>query len=264
MFGPKSRFQKDKKGFEIYKKVSARPELRDLAEEITTTQENPKLAALAEAFEKMQEQPLAKRFQRNKIHLYLDKKQQRPEETFKERLVRESAGDLAARMKLIHLSENYIQILNSEELEMVIAHEMGHVLRGDPHPRKGHLASADRRAAEFMADEIAILLCGKAEVLKSAIIKLFEHERGVIDKFTPESPAQERFKQRLQKTLDPSKDNKAHPNLNDRIQHIEEFAKRISTPEGRVAAEDEVVKKLEAEHRNLFKHQYDRDIPPTR
>ncbi len=245
-------------------------------ERITANHPDEKLAGLGKAFEQMLAHPLARKFRRNRISLYLQKseKVQMPE-------IISAAGQLttspgALGIKAIIVPETLVNLLSLEELKASLGHEIGHHLRLDCHPRRGVFAIPQFRItqdSEQLADQIGVILSENPEAAKTMLEKIASYQREGVERLKnaafskiPDSRAGNIAKKLINKVTHYTNDttSRAYPSLNQRKKAIGEMAERMATPEGRSFIEREVERKLEEQHRKLFPHLYQRDIGNTR
>ena len=238
--------------------------------EITSNHPDPKLAELGEAFEKMLEHPLCKQFRRNRIHLYVT------EPGIISTLTENAA---VVGLKSITIAPHLLEIGTQSELKAIIAHELGHLLLLEyTHPRRNlslwEIINKDHynHRKEHICDEIALVLSGEPASSLSSFFdklrKLAMHYQnaareglpGVFEEFAPHSEEVEQFlKGYAQAKLgDENTQSETHPSNSKRNIHNEEIYKKLQTPEGRAQVEAELTRKLEAEHRKIFPHHYNR------
>lgn len=197
-----------------------------LIEPITSSNKNEKISTLGRAYETMLEHPLCKRFLRKKPRLYLVK------EAFDNN--RNPPVLMAISDKNILIPEAVFNALSSSELKAVVGHELGHPMRLDRHFRR-HESSVE---AEYLADQIGVVLAGEPQAFLTGSLKILDFLRQFFGEIKWAEIA------------------KGIPNIEKRKEIIDQTVQRLSTPEGRIALEEEIAQSLGAEHRKLFPHHY--------
>lgn len=224
-----------------------------VVEFITTTHSDQKIAAVARDFEAMLEHPLCKKYLRRTPALYLDKG---------DKMLGSVASPSVMTTKTILLPQTSLENLSLPEIKAVLAHELGHVLRQDLHPRRGlGLLYRGSRYAEDMADEIAVILSGDVKAAQSALEKLMYNIK------TSTNDTGFSLVGKLRKWLvgRAEKNGTAiYSSLSERKMNMQSVGEQLETPQGRSFVEAEMARRLEIEHRKLFPHLYDRPNIPNR
>lgn len=236
---------------------------------VTANHSNPKVAALGKAIDEMLQEPLAKRFLRYKIRVFI-RPSTMPGVNLFDRLFLpkkilagmqlehfDNVPTAAVRIKTIQINGTEFKELSVAELKAFVGHEIGHLLALHGHFRRKEYSTSCNKNVEDLADEIGVFLSREPEGLKTGIDKacaiLGENLENIIyiDTIIPPMERQTRR-------------NNDQRKLNERNKKIDEISNKISTSEGRSAFEAELTSDLQAEHRKLFLHQHNREIPHTR
>ena len=202
---------------------------------VTSAHPEEKIAALGRAFEKMQEHPLCKEFLHSKPKLYIDR-------IGGTRV----SSPIAATAKMIIIPQSAYELQSLESLEGSVGHELGHLLRRDMDPRWGlrllFRSKSANHEAERMADEIGVLLSGKADATKTGMTVMTNAIKSTVDDSTMVGG--------LQKTA-AGGGGFSHPLLADRISHIDQVARQLESPEGRQSFVDNLFRQLTGESGKL-------------
>lgn len=202
--------------------------------EITASHPDPKIAEVGKSIETMLEEPLVKKFRRNKIHFFIDNK-------------REFTNTVSTQGKLVIIAPQHFQELTADEIAKKVRHEMGHILRGDGHPR--NLVGRTTRDSEIFADEIEVFLGRDPEVSKRSLDKQVEIERKNIDNL-PDDPTKGKKQQAFRDYV--TNGNEIYPSVAERKRRMDEMGSRISTPEKRSHVQAEIERRLAKEHDRVF------------
>ncbi|MDX2113926.1 MAG: M48 family metalloprotease [Alphaproteobacteria bacterium] len=225
---------------------------------------DPKIAEVGKAIDEMLGHPLARRFQRNKLHVFIAPNSQVTEEMAKNKFgawmkMNEVAfhSPKINGIKTIIVPAEHFNSLSPAELKAVIGHEIGHQLRGDAHIRRGfELFNRRTQGSERFADAAGILLSGEPQALKTGLEKIVASQKAEIEKL-PEDSFWMRLIKRKALKFNPDIETKAYPSLSERMAEADRLSQIISSPEGRSHVEQLLAKRLEEQHRKLFPHHYD-------
>ncbi|MCE2926906.1 MAG: M48 family metalloprotease [Rickettsiales bacterium] len=230
-----------------------------------------KIAEVGKAIDEILGHPLARRFQRNRLHVFIAPNSQVTEEMAKHKFgTLMKIGEMAFHspkvngIKTIIVPAEHFNLLSAAELKAIIGHEIGHQLRGDAHIRRGfELLNRRTQESERFADAAGIVLSGEPEALKTGLEKIVASQKAVIEKL-PEDSFWMRWIKRKALKFTPDSATRVYPSINERMAEADRLGAMISTPEGRSHIEAELARRLEAERRKLFPHHYDRPSGATR
>lgn len=233
---------------------------------VTSSHENPKIAALGQAIEEMLREPLVQRFKRNKLHFVITpalsdlKKHPYPWEILSHINAISEHGVESFKLKIIKIPRDFFEELSLSELKNIVGHEIGHHLLADNHARRGVVDIFRRKPhdIEKFSDQVGAFLSGESDGLKTGLRKSANLTLRKIDNL-PDDNWLARYIKRKAAELDVNKVRRSHPGFIERDNNIDDMAKRL-TQNGRSHVEAELARKLETEHRKLFPHHFDRPI----
>lgn len=223
---------------------------------------NPKRLELLADVETMLQDSLVRRFKRNHLNLW-------------EKRQFNAVGDQSNNLDMIAIEDAKnifipsaaFDILSREELKAIVAHEIGHHLRLDGHPKakKPWIKST----AEDFSDAFAVYITQDPESLKSALNKVNAYYKEHIARLQPysiqtnqtKSKIAQRVNEWTRKTFEPYF---GYKNLEDRQAYIDECARKITTEEGRESLAKELETTLEQRHRKTFPKQFSRELENSR
>ncbi len=198
-----------------------------IIERITSHHPDPKLAQMAADFESMLDHPLARKYLKHKPELFVSKSN--------------FPNPSIVGEKIIDVPRTLVEHLTPKELKAIVGHELGHLVRGDTHPRAITLTSRKARKSnqqmERMADKLGVVLSESPEALKSSLEKIAHLTREY---------AKERFSTvpkpvsaLLNKLVDRNfkQGNRSYPSLRSRKHTIDTLAEGLQDPHRRSWAE---------------------------
>jgi len=211
------------------------------AELITVNHPNPKLAQMARDLEEMLEHPLAKRFGRVKPKLVVH-----------DGLPLSDGGDEAVKLspalvgKYIAFGKNHVEALESAEIKGIMGHELAHRLAQDANPRFRGSPMNYFTETEYAADRLGIILSGEPQAMITGTQK-------IMDKQTEGMPE---WVKKLQNNLHDVANmfGKLHPLPKPRAIAADILVDRMQDPAERSFVEQEIEKRLQARHDELFGH----------
>jgi hypothetical protein len=258
----------------------------------TATHENPAIAALAKAFDDMQQQPLVRKFRRKKMELFIipDDFELNVEKhlnlsgfsikgTGLERILIPTAGAWCDGRSVL-VPQSYLEKCSHDQNVGIIAHEIFHHLRGDTHLRRmSNLLRRETRHAEELADMGSGFLSGKPRELAAAVRTLNDEQLVELQE-TTERLAKERAEEppakglrnrvlnwltnRHVKSNIEAMERKILMGTADyppdylRTQAAETLAAHLETESGRNFVQAELERRLHAEHKKLWPHLYEK------
>ena len=224
------------------------------AELITSSHPDPKIAAVGKAFEEILQKPLVKKFLTRKPKLYLDKT-----ETFLPKGAQGISTPVVRTNRLVVIPKSAMDLLDPEELEGVIGHEIGHLIAGDKHPRRGlNLLFPAGRGMEKMADEVGAVLSGNPETLKTALQKMHKRAEAITGNAVATTNSWQNRLQNWVARRHRTNGSDLYESLDGRMARIDRVIDQVATPEVRQHVEAELARRLDTKHRSLFSHLYAR------
>lgn len=224
---------------------------------------DPKIAALGSAIDNMLAHPLVRRFQRNKLHVFIA-----PDSSVPESIKGHWLGSLArlqevaahspgvVSLKTILIPAEHFNSASVAELKTMTGHEIGHQLRCDAHIRRG-LERSNRRdqRSERFADAAGVFLSGEPEAFKDGLQKILDSQKKRMAALPDENFFVRRAKRAFAKFTHDTQ-SREYPSLKDRFEMTDTIASMMKTPEGYSQVERLLSDTLEAERRRLFPHHY--------
>jgi hypothetical protein len=196
-------------------------------EKLTANHSDPILAAIGKAFDEMLERPLSKKFLKKRPNLY----------------VTETMMPGAVTPEVIQIPESLVKIATVTEVKAVVAHELGHLIRGDLTPAviaEGVTERFPNQQKERMADELAVVLSGEPQALKTALKK-------AQDNLTQAIPRGDNISARLMRWVDNRNrtiGTRKYPSLVSRWKAIDRVTREIKD-KGQSFVENELARRIE-------------------
>jgi hypothetical protein len=213
------------------------------AELITSAHPDERLRAIGKMFEDLCNEPLARRFLRKKPKLVAGN------DTFFKQKNCTIPGALCDDSMTIAIPEREAKDEPLEEIKAVLAHELGHAMALDTHFRNiepRNVIVVQQR--EFLADKISVVLTGNAEAAKRRLIRS-QHKLEAV------APNHNGMKEHLEKV---NRGHGEHPPLQQRLDAIDQLAQQMAKPGGIQLAQDDLARKLNERHKQLFPHRPER------
>ncbi|MDX2112386.1 MAG: hypothetical protein SFW63_01440 [Alphaproteobacteria bacterium] len=217
---------------------------------VTADHADPAIAALGKVFDNLVKHPLVADFMRHEPELYV------VHPYFRTKNIERVIGPILLGRKVL-IDRKTFEYLSLEQLESVIAHELGHHIRLDTHPRNSY-----RRIVRFStpemekdADRIAGLLTGNPLRQDEALKGLAEAHPEVrdgnahLEKLANATSYRERFRLRRQNGAQAT-----YLKPDDRTEFLQELGRQMKDLNQRTHLEQELRRRLEAEHGRVFDH----------
>jgi Zn-dependent protease with chaperone function len=218
---------------------------------VTADHADPAIAALGKVFDNLVKHPLVANFMRHEPELYV------VHPYFRTKNIEPVVGARLLGRKVM-IDRKTFEHLSLEQLESVIAHELGHHVRLDEHFRNAY-----RRIIRFStpemekdADRIAALLTGDSIYQDTALKALasvhYEVEAGnkLLEDYEKASFL-ERIKIQRQLAAQAT-----YLKPSDRSEFLQELGEQMKDPKKRTHLEQELRRRLGAEHSRVFGHHH--------
>lgn len=255
-------------------------------EPATGDHHDPRVARLDGFLQTARQSGLGRTFCRGRIRLYIDRTPLPEADSVPgilRRLHREfHLTPFMQDTRAIVMPEIFLDILTPDQLESIVAHELGHHMQLDGHfKRRLHDPEAYCRQSEKLADKIAVFLTGGA-VTDAGLDKISLHQGNAVMRLAHELKADSSRRFTGKKAMSAAADwvirdnlsaekltsgdaaDKSHPSNRERYADNERYCKMMQTPEGATRLEDEIRGELAAIHRALFPKQFSRSVPNIR